>query len=195
MESDPSPASGSLVAVSLRVWVARRWRQPLTGEPHRGTAKAESGSSIGDRYVWPGVVEAVGRASHGVPLVGHRPVIVPQLGWTKTRLRIKSARHAVTPNKDCGASIVAGPHQVRDRPLTSAQRLSGNDSGPSVSVKRYISSGNTARSTSGTCLTPSLGSAPGCRSTLSTPRRRNTSPLFVASQVHPRPTPDRDHLP
>src|SRR4029079_19215783 len=34
----------------------------------------------------------------------------------------------------CGASTMAGPYQVRNRPLTRAQRPPGNDSGPSVSV-------------------------------------------------------------
>ena len=39
-----------------------------------------------------------------------------------------------------------GPYQVSSRPLTSAQGRPGNDSGPSVAVKAYGSSGSTTRS-------------------------------------------------
>src|SRR5690606_32637250 len=44
------------------------------------------------------------------------------------------------------ASTSEGPYQVSSRPLTGTQRRPGNDSGPSVSLKAYGSSGSTTRS-------------------------------------------------
>jgi len=38
-----------------------------------GVALFGEGSSTGDRYVWPSVVDAVGRESHVVPLAGGLP--------------------------------------------------------------------------------------------------------------------------
>jgi len=46
------------------VWVNRTLASCASGSSRRCPGQP---SSTGDRYVWPSVVEAVGRASHGVP--------------------------------------------------------------------------------------------------------------------------------
>ena len=48
------------------VWVNRTLASCASGSSRRCPGQP---SSTGDRYVWPSVVEAVGRASHGVPSI------------------------------------------------------------------------------------------------------------------------------
>src|SRR5665647_3167865 len=80
----------------------------------------------------------------------------PLPGWQPSTSDQTSAARS-DASSACGASTMAGPYQVRNRPLTSAHGMPGNASGPSALLNWYGSSGNTTRSTSGSCPSASFG--------------------------------------
>jgi hypothetical protein len=57
------------------------WAAGQIGESaHPGQRLSARRSSTGDRHVWPSVVETVGRAPHGVPLMG-LPLVPMTVSW------------------------------------------------------------------------------------------------------------------
>src|SRR5680860_1037179 len=62
------PLRGSVRSSGESAWIVASVCLVPLADPLSDSDSAQR-SSTGDRYVWPSVVEAVGRASHGVPSI------------------------------------------------------------------------------------------------------------------------------